>query len=84
MHTFTSMVAIAAATSTALPGFQGFNYGSTFNNGAPKQQSDFEAEFKTARDLVNAPADGFTSARLYTMIVSDAYPTIAKESGGYL
>lgn len=48
--------------------YQGFNYGSTFNDQSPKQQSDFENEFNTAKALIGAPANGFTSARLYTVI----------------
>lgn len=32
-----------------------------------KQEKDFENEFKTAQGLVGA--SGFTSARLYTMVV---------------
>ncbi|KAF2811943.1 GPI-anchored cell wall beta-1,3-endoglucanase EglC [Mytilinidion resinicola] len=57
---------VAAAIATVNAQLRGFNYGSTFNTGANKQQSDFEAEFTTAQGLVGA--SGFTSARLYTMI----------------
>lgn len=47
----------------------GFNYGATFSDGSVKQQSDFQAEFNTAKNLKGASGK-FTSARLYTMIVS--------------
>lgn len=62
-------LAALAAASPAMASHVGFNYGSTFTTGAAKAQSDFEAEFKTAQDLVSAPAV-FSSARLYTTIVS--------------
>lgn len=48
-------------------------YGSTFTNGAAKQQSDFEAEFKASNNLPGA--SGFSSARLYTMIQADTANT---------
>ncbi|KAH8889817.1 glycoside hydrolase [Thozetella sp. PMI_491] len=61
-------VAVALATiSQALGAYQGFNYASTFNNNAAKQQSDFEAEFKVAQGLSGAPGS-FSSARLYTTV----------------
>lgn len=62
-------LAALAAASPAMASYVGFNYGSTFTTGAAKVQSDFEAEFKTAQELVSAPTV-FNSARLYTMIVS--------------
>ncbi|KAL1844847.1 hypothetical protein VTK73DRAFT_1681 [Phialemonium thermophilum] len=68
MHQSSGLLALAATVSSALAAFQGFNYGSTFTNGAAKAQSDFEAEFKTAQGLVGAPGGGFTSARLYTTV----------------
>jgi glucan endo-1,3-beta-D-glucosidase len=46
--------------------YQGFNYGSTFTDGSPLTESDFESAFTTAQTLVGI--SGFTSARLYTMI----------------
>ncbi|KAK3943800.1 GPI-anchored cell wall beta-1,3-endoglucanase [Diplogelasinospora grovesii] len=61
------MVALAAALPSAMAAYAGFNYGSTFTTGAAKEQSDFEAEFKTSQGLVGAPGV-FTSARLYTMV----------------
>ncbi|KAK1990973.1 glucan 1,3-beta-glucosidase [Colletotrichum falcatum] len=65
MRTSLTLAAVyAAAIATA---FQGFNYGSTFTDGRPKTQSDFESEFRTAASLEGT--DGaFTSARLYTMV----------------
>lgn len=70
MPSSSSYVALAAALSTANAAFQGFNYGSTFTDGSFKAEADFKSEFKTAAGLEGT--DGaFTSARLYTMIVSD-------------
>lgn len=66
------VVAFAATFSTTIAVvYQGFNYGAQLPNGEVKRQSDFEAEFKTARSLVGAPGNGFTSARLFTMRVSE-------------
>lgn len=62
-------MAMAATFGSALAAYQGFNYGSTFTSGAPKSQSDFEAEFRTSQGLIGAPGGGFTSARLYTTVV---------------
>jgi glucan endo-1,3-beta-D-glucosidase len=70
MSALARVVALAATLPSVLAAFQGFNYGNTFTSGAPKMQSDFEAEFKTAQGLIGAPAGGFNSARLYTMVVS--------------
>jgi hypothetical protein len=61
-------VAYALSTSVSATVYQGFNYGSTFTSGAAKVQSDFEAEFTAAQNLVGT-SGAFTSARLYTMIV---------------
>jgi glucan endo-1,3-beta-D-glucosidase len=58
-------LAMAVATSEAVS--QGFNYGATKGDGSVKTQSDFETEFTTAKNLVGTD-NGFTSARLYTMI----------------
>ncbi|KAK1829197.1 glycoside hydrolase superfamily [Podospora conica] len=68
MYGLLRLVALATTFSSTLAAFQGFNYGSAFNNGAAKKQSDFHAEFTAARHLLDAPGDGFTSARLYTTI----------------
>lgn len=69
MLTSGAYLAALAAASPAMASYAGFNYGSTFTTGAAKVQSDFEAEFKTAQELVSAPTV-FNSARLYTMVVS--------------
>jgi hypothetical protein len=65
MHTVTVLTALVSVASAAK---LGFNYGSTFTSGAAKMQSDFEAEFTTAANLKGTK--GWTSARLYTMVVS--------------
>lgn len=57
---------LALVSTVAGQAKKGFNYGSTFTDSAPKQQSDFEDEFITAQKL--GGTSGFTSARLYTMI----------------
>ena len=68
MRGVASILAVAVTVSTASAAFQGFNYGNVFTDGQLKVQSDFEAEFETARNLKGT--DGtFNSARLYTMIV---------------
>jgi glucan endo-1,3-beta-D-glucosidase len=64
-------LAIAASVSSTLAVYQGFNYGSTQTDGSVKSETDFENEFKTAQNLVGT--SGFTSARLYTMIVSNVH-----------
>ncbi|KAK8929792.1 putative glucan endo-1,3-beta-glucosidase eglC [Metarhizium anisopliae] len=61
------LLSLATAVSGAAAAFQGFNYGSTFTDGRPKAQTDFENEFKTAAGLEGTNG-GFTSARLYTMV----------------
>ncbi|KAL7788950.1 glycoside hydrolase family 17 protein [Trichoderma ceciliae] len=67
MPSSSTLLTLATAISAVNAAYQGFNYGSTFTNGQPKAQTDFEAEFKTAAGLEGT--DGaFTSARLYTMI----------------
>lgn len=63
------LLALAMAVATSEAAYKGFNYGSTKPDGSSKYQADFEEEFSTAKNLVGAP--GFTSARLYTMIVRD-------------
>lgn len=68
MPSANSLLAMAAAVSTASAAFQGFNYGNVFTNGAAKTQTDFENEFTTAASLEGTDGS-FTSARLYTMVV---------------
>lgn len=68
MHSFARLVTSALAVSSASAVYTGFNYGDKLSDGSVKQQSDYEAEFSTAQNLVGA--SGFNSARLYTSIVS--------------
>ena len=64
-----SLLAFAASVATSSANvYSGFNYGATFNDGSAKQESDFQAEFTTAMNLLGTNGE-FTSARLYTMIV---------------
>lgn len=67
MHT-SHLLALALSVATSNAVYQGFNYGSTQSDGSYKEQSDFQDDFKTAKSLVGT--SGFTSARLYTMLVS--------------
>ncbi|KAL7949911.1 glycoside hydrolase family 17 protein [Trichoderma barbatum] len=67
MRSSSTLVTLATAVSAVNAAYQGFNYGSTFTNGQPKGQDDFEAEFKTAAGL-EGTGGAFTGARLYTMI----------------
>ncbi len=64
------LLALAASLSTSEAVYQGFNYGSTKADGStPRVQSDYESLFSTAKNLDGTDSK-FTSARLYTMIVS--------------
>lgn len=72
MH-YSTALAFAASLSTALAAQQGFNYASSFSSGAARQQSDFQTDFTNAKGLAGTNG-GFTSARLYTMIVSNPQP----------
>ncbi|CZT53380.1 related to glucan 1,3-beta-glucosidase [Rhynchosporium secalis] len=69
MRCTTSLLALTATLSgVSAAAYQGFNYGATKSDGyAPRVQSDFQALFQTAKNLVGTSA-GFTSARLYTTI----------------
>ncbi|KAF1926872.1 glycoside hydrolase family 17 protein [Didymella exigua CBS 183.55] len=69
-----SIVASAALLSTANAAIKGFNYGAQFNNDAAKTLTDFEYEFNNAKTLPGT--DGWTSARLYTMIQHGTQSTI--------
>ncbi|KAH6642565.1 glycoside hydrolase superfamily [Boeremia exigua] len=66
MRVTSSVIASAALLSTANAAIKGFNYGAQFNNDAPKLLVDFEYEFNAAKNLPGT--NGWTSARLYTMI----------------
>lgn len=74
MRFTSSIVASAALLSTANAAIKGFNYGAQFNNDAAKTLADFEYEFSHAKTL--AGTDGWTSARLYTMIQHGTQNTI--------
>lgn len=69
MYGAAKLVALAATFSTALGAYQGFNYGATWPDGRGKTQADYEAEFTAQKNLPNTNG-AFSSARLYTMIVS--------------
>ncbi|KAI9653038.1 MAG: hypothetical protein M1831_006245 [Alyxoria varia] len=62
-----SLLAATAALASAVTAQTGFNYGSTFTNGAAKSQQDFEASFRQAKNLDGTDGQ-FTSARLFTTI----------------
>jgi len=66
MRFSTSVIAAAGLLSTANAAIKGFNYGANFNNDQAKTLVDFEYEFNAAKTLPGT--DGWTSARLYTMI----------------
>lgn len=59
-----SLAVLVTSASAAV--YQGFNYGSTFTDGSPVPESEFQSRFTTAQNLVGT--SGFSSARLYTMI----------------
>lgn len=61
-----SVLAATGLASSAQAAIKGFNYGAQFNNDQAKQLTDFEYEFNAAKQLPGT--DGWTSARLYTMI----------------
>ncbi|KAF1834656.1 glycoside hydrolase [Decorospora gaudefroyi] len=61
-----SVLATAGLLSSANAAIKGFNYGATFNNNQAKTLVDFEYEFNAAKKLPGT--NGWTSARLYTMI----------------
>ncbi|KAJ4312106.1 hypothetical protein N0V94_007627 [Neodidymelliopsis sp. IMI 364377] len=66
MRFTSSIIASAALLSTANAAIKGFNYGANFGNNAAKTVADFEYEFNDAKNLPGT--EGWTSARLYTMI----------------
>jgi len=74
MRFTSSVIASAALLSTANAAIKGFNYGAQFNNDAAKQLADFEYEFNRAKSLPGT--DGWTSARLYTMIQHGTQNTV--------
>ena len=66
MRVSSTLFAATALLSSANAAIKGFNYGAQFNNDQAKQQVDFEYEFNAAKQLPGT--NGWTSARLYTMI----------------
>ncbi|GAB7359348.1 hypothetical protein MBLNU230_g5999t1 [Neophaeotheca triangularis] len=64
----TAAAGIVVATAQGTP--KGFNSGSTFTDGSPKTQSDFESEFSRGQDL------DFGSVRLFTMIQGGTANTV--------
>lgn len=69
-----NILALALAVAAAEAAHKGFNYGAAKSDGSSKVQADFEAEFKTAKNLPGV--SGFNSARLYTMIVSACFEIV--------
>lgn len=74
MRFTSSVIASAALLSTANAAIKGFNYGAQFQNDAAKTLVDFEYEFNDAKNLPGT--DGWTSARLYTMIQHGTQNTV--------
>lgn len=74
MRFSTTVLAAAGLLSTANAAIKGFNYGANFNNDQAKTQVDFEYEFNAAKTLPGT--NGWTSARLYTMIQHKTQNTI--------
>lgn len=66
MRFLTSILAAAGFIMTTQAAIRGFNYGAQFNNDQAKTLVDFEYEFNAAKSLPGT--NGWTSARLYTMI----------------
>ncbi|KAH7026610.1 glycoside hydrolase superfamily [Microdochium trichocladiopsis] len=56
-----------AASAVSAENYLGFNSGATLPDNSAKFEKDFEAEFRTAQNLVNAPGT-FNAVRLYTNI----------------
>ncbi|KAI4671111.1 uncharacterized protein J4E88_009509 [Alternaria novae-zelandiae] len=66
MRVSSTLLAAAGLLTSANAAIKGFNYGANFNNNQAKVQADFEYEFNAAKQLPGT--NGWTSARLYTMI----------------
>ncbi|KAJ1333988.1 glucan endo-1,3-beta-D-glucosidase [Microdochium nivale] len=58
---------LAASSGAAAQNYLGFNSGATLPDQSAKFEADFEAEFRTAQNLVNSPGT-FNAVRLYTNI----------------
>lgn len=68
MRSSTSIAALAGLSAVSAQAIQGFNYGASNSDGSIKDQQRYQDEFKVAKSLVGTC--GWTSARLYTSIVS--------------
>jgi glucan endo-1,3-beta-D-glucosidase len=67
MRPTTALAAGVLASGASAENYLGFNSGSTLPDHSAKFKADFEAEFKTAQGLENAPGT-FNAVRLYTNI----------------
>ena len=67
MRPTAALIAGILATGASAENYLGFNSGSTKADRSAKFKADFEAEFKTAQNLENAPGK-FNAVRLYTNI----------------
>ncbi|KAK4119632.1 glycoside hydrolase family 17 protein [Parathielavia appendiculata] len=67
MRPTTALVAGVLASRASAENYLGFNSGATLADRSAKFKADFEAEFKTAQGLENAPGT-FNAVRLYTNI----------------
>lgn len=74
MRVSATILAATGLASTASAAIKGFNYGAQFNNDQAKKLVDFEYEFNAAKTLPGT--DGWTSARLYTMIQHGTQNTV--------
>lgn len=74
MRVSSTFLAATGLLSTANAAIKGFNYGAQFNNNQAKTLVDFEYEFNAAKQLPGT--DGWTSARIYTMIQHGTQNTI--------
>jgi glucan endo-1,3-beta-D-glucosidase len=74
MRLSSTLLATAGLLSSANAAIKGFNYGANFNNNQAKVLADFEYEFNAAKQLPGT--NGWTSARLYTMIQHGTQNTI--------
>ena len=66
MRVSTLVATLLPLLPSTLAIYKGFNYGSTFDDGSIKGESDYQGEFASAQKLTGNA--GFTSARLYTMV----------------
>ncbi|KAH6867948.1 glycoside hydrolase superfamily [Alternaria rosae] len=66
MRVSSTILATAGLLTSVNAAIKGFNYGANFNNNQAKVRADFEYEFNAAKQLPGT--NGWTSARLYTMI----------------